>query len=257
MSFVCNSNKHTLFSSLSSQTKLSLSQIKNFYSFFSECNNHNSSDVLTFDEFNRSLGVLRTNHPEGNFIIERLFRVISKNSLNATLSFSNYIHFLNLVNYGSREDKLKHCFRIFDTHNKGHITKADFVKVMFSLCKYVATLTMSQVLINEKELNDVYDDCTSKAGTNANLTYKGFASVIERYPTFLDFYDVFNNTNDANAGVNAKFTKEQVMKFNEVLHSIDVVKNTIVNSQCKGSAVMLVMGKAEASSTFRTTTSTC
>ena len=240
MAFVCSSNKHNLFTSLSSQTQLSVNQIQNVYSFFTKCNNHNNNDVLTFDEFNRSLGVLSSDHHEDMFILQRLFRVISKNASNAKLSFANYVHFLNLVNYGSRDDKLKHCFKIFDINNKGCITKSDFVKVMFSLCKYIATLTMSQVLINEKELSDVYDEYTFKAGTNMNLTYKGFTSLTERYPMFLDFYDIFNNTNDMKTDVNVKFKKEQVMKFNEVLHSINAVKNTIVNSQCKASAVTLV-----------------
>ena len=250
MAFVCGSHKHTVFTELSAQTKLSVNQIQNVYAFFIKCNNYNDSDVLTFDEFNRSLGVLscnssgnsntNNNNSDDVFILERLFRVISKNASNKKLSFVNYVHFLNLVNYGSRDDKLKHCFKIFDIDNKGYITKTDFVKVMFSLCKYVATLTMSQVLISENELNDVYDDYTFKAGVNVNLTFKGFVALIERYPMFLDFYDIFNNTNNIKTDINVKFKKEQVMKFNEVLHSINVVKNTIVNSQCKGSAVTLV-----------------
>ena len=243
MAFVCGSHKHTVFTALSAQTKLSVNQIQHVYAFFTKCNNYNDSDVLTFDEFNRSLGVLSCNSSgkcDEVFILERLFRVISKNASNKKLSFVNYVHFLNLVNYGSRDDKLKHCFKIFDIDNKGYITKTDFVKVLFSLCKYVATLTMSQVLISEKELNDVYDDYTFKAGVNVDLTYKGFVSLIERYPMFLDFYDIFNNTNDIKTDINVKFKKEQVMKFNEVLNSINAVKNTIVNSQCKGSAVTLV-----------------
>ena len=133
-------------------TKFSKSQITNFHKYFRKFKiksqkDESHIDLLKEEEFKNSLGVLSTR--ECDYISNRLFHVITGEN-SEYLSFRDYIKYLNLVNYGTREEKLKHCFKFFDIGNKGYITNQDFTNILYNLSKFLSSLTISQILVSEK-----------------------------------------------------------------------------------------------------------
>ena len=159
-----NNNKQNL-DELTKLTNFTSGQITNFRKYFRKCklksdNTNINSDLLNKEEFKNSLGVLSTRSCD--YISNRLFQVISGENSDY-LSFREYILYLDLVNYGSKEDKLKHCFKFFDIGNKGYITNKDFTTILYNLCIFLSSLTISQILINENELSSLYDHYITKA----------------------------------------------------------------------------------------------
>jgi len=59
------------------------------------------------------------------------------------ITFDNYISFMNLLNNGSLEQKLRHSFKFFDVSNKGVILKKDFCIVILKLCEFFSKISMS------------------------------------------------------------------------------------------------------------------
>ena len=234
MSFACGSSQGPSFSDLASKTKLSVAQISNFYSFFKKCSKSND-DTLTCEEFRNSLGVLGSK--QGDFISSRLYQVIS-DPKTKKLTFVNYIMFLNLVNFGTKDEKLSHCFKFFDIDNKGFITNNDFVTIMLKLCEFISSLTVSQVLITQSDLEILYKDFMKKMKLGNKLNMDNFKAIIEKYPSFLDFYDIFNN--NIQTDVNVNFKREQIDRFNELLEIIDELKDHILDAQTKPSSITLV-----------------
>ena len=109
-----NSNKNQNLNELTRLTNFTTEQIENFHKYFRKCkiklnksnseeNNSNQIDVLNKEEFRISLGVLNTKSCD--YISNRLFEVVTGED-NNYLSFREYILYLDLVNYGSKEDKL-------------------------------------------------------------------------------------------------------------------------------------------------------
>ena len=178
---------------LTKLTNFSFGQIANFQKYFRKCksksNSNNNSDLLNKEEFKNSLGVLSTKSCD--YISNRLFQVISGEH-SEYLSFREYILYLDLVNYGSKEDKLKHCFKFFDIGNKGYITNKDFTTILYNLCLFLSSLTISQILINENELSNLYDHYISKVKIE-KLDFPQFKNLLDNFPNFIDFYDIFNN----------------------------------------------------------------
>ena len=234
MSFTCGSSSSPSFTELASKTQLTVPQISNFYNFFKKCGK-SKDDTLTCEEFRNSLGVLGAK--PGDFISTRLYQVISDPKLKK-LTFKNYIMFLNLVNYGTIDDKLAHCFRFFDIENKGYITNSDFTTIMYKLCEFISSLTVSQVLIKKSDLELLFRDFTKKAKLGGRLNLANFKNIIEKYPNFLDFYDIFNN--NIHTDIKLEFKREQIEKFNELLDDIDQLKALIQNSQTKNSSITLI-----------------
>jgi Ca2+-binding EF-hand superfamily protein len=56
---------------------------------------------------------------------------------------------MNIVNYGTFEEKCEHTFRFFDKENKGYITMDDFISVIFSLCEFFSTISSAQSNLNK------------------------------------------------------------------------------------------------------------
>ena len=135
---------------LSSITNFTKSQITNFHKYFRKFKiksqkDESNIDLLKEEEFKNSLGVLSTRECE--YISNRLFHVITGEN-SEYLSFREYILYLNLVNYGTKEDKLKHCFKFFDIGNKGYITNKDFTSILYNLSLFLSSLTISQILFS-------------------------------------------------------------------------------------------------------------
>ena len=159
-----NQNVDQNLDELTKLTNFTFGQINNFRKYFRKCklnsDNNGNSDLLNKQEFKNSLGVLSTKSCD--YISNRLFQVISGEH-SEYLSFREYILYLDLVNYGSKEDKLKHCFKFFDIGNKGYITNKDFTTILYNLSLFLSSLTISQILVSEKELSGLYDYYIKKA----------------------------------------------------------------------------------------------
>ena len=158
---------------LSSITNFTKSQITNFHKYFRKFKiksqkDESNIDLLKEEEFKNSLGVLSTRECE--YISNRLFHVITGEN-SEYLSFREYILYLNLVNYGTKEDKLKHCFKFFDIGNKGYITNKDFTSILYNLSLFLSSLTISQILVSESELSSLYDYYIKKAKISNILKY--------------------------------------------------------------------------------------
>jgi len=240
-----NSNKNQNLNELTRLTNFTLEQIENFHKYFRKCKikvnkpnsedaNNNQIDVLNKEEFKNSLGVLSTKSCD--YISNRLFEVVSGEGSNF-LSFREYILYLDLVNYGSKEDKLKHCFKFFDIGNKGFITNKDFTTIMYNLCLFLSSLTISQILINENELSLFYDHYIAKAKIK-QLDFTHFKELLANFPSFLDFYDIFNN--NIYYEMNFFVKKEEMEKLIEIKNRIFDLKNRINLSQAKCASVSLV-----------------
>ena len=227
-------------------TNFSTEQIENFRKYFHKCKLHSSSnaqqknkndyksDALNKEEFKYSLGVLGTKSCD--YISNRLFEVISTQNTDF-ISFRDYILYLDLVNYGSKENKLKHCFRFFDIGNKGFITNRDFTTIMYNLCIFLSSLTVSQILIGENELSDLYNYYIEKANVD-QLDFSHFKILLNNFPGFLDFYDIFNN--NIYYEMNFFIKKENLDKMIEIKERIFELRNLLANSQLKDSSVSLV-----------------
>ena len=227
---------------LTKLTNFSIGQIYNFHNYFRKCkikssksnNNNSNSDLLSKEEFKNSLGVLSTRSCD--YISNRLFQVISGEN-SEYLSFREYILYLDLVNYGSKEEKLKHCFKFFDLGNKGYITNKDFTNILYNLCLFISSLTISQILINEKEISELYDHYINKAKIQ-QLDFNNFKILLNNFPSFLDFYEIFNN--NIYYEMNFLIKKEQMEKLINIKDKISELKNIINISQLKNSSVSLV-----------------
>ena len=227
---------------LNKLTNFTLGQITSFHKYFRKCklksNKSNSdninSDLLNKEEFKNSLGVLSTKSCD--YISNRLFHVISGEN-SEYISFREYILYLDLVNYGSKEDKLKHCFKLFDIGNKGFITNKDFTNILYNLCLFISSLTISQVLVNETELSGLYDYYINKAKIQ-QLDFSHFKILLDNFPNFLDFYDIFNN--NIYYEMNFMIKKEHMEKLVEIKDKLYELKNILNISQIKNSSVSLV-----------------
>ena len=240
-----NSNKNQNLNELTRLTNFTTEQIENFHKYFRKCkiklnksnseeNNSNQIDVLNKEEFRISLGVLNTKSCD--YISNRLFEVVTGED-NNYLSFREYILYLDLVNYGSKEDKLKHCFKFFDIGNKGFITNKDFTTIIYNLCLFLSSLTISQILINENELSIFYEHYISKAKIK-QLDFPHFKKLLANFPSFLDFYDIFNN--NIYYEMNCFIKREEMEKLIEIKNRILDLKNIINSNQAKTSSVSLV-----------------
>ena len=240
-----NINKNQSLLELTQLTHFSPEQIENFQQYFRDCkmklSKYNSDekynsqiDVLTQEEFKISLGVLSTK--SCGYICDRLFEVVTGEG-KQFLSFREYILYLDLVNYGSGEDKLKHCFKFFDIGKKGYITNKDFTTIILNLSIFLSNLTISQMLINENELSLFYDYYLSKENIKI-LDLEHFEQLLTDYPSFLDFYDIFNNK--IFYEMNFFIRREEMDKLIEIKNKIFELKNIFNQSQVKTSSVSLV-----------------
>ena len=224
---------------LTKLTNFTYGQINNFRKYFRKCklnsdNNNGNSDLLNKEEFKNSLGVLSTKSCD--YISNRLFQVITGEN-REYVSFREYILYLDLVNYGSKEDKLKHCFKFFDLGNKGFITNKDFTTILYNLCLFLSSLTISQILVNETELSVLYDYYISKAHIQ-QLDFSHFKILLDNFPSFLDFYDIFNN--NIYYEMNFFIKKEQMEKLIGIKDKLNELKYNLNTSQIKNSSVSLV-----------------
>ena len=220
-------------------TSFSKNQIINFHKYFRKFKlksqkDESNIDLLKSEEFKNSLGVLSTR--ECDYISNRLFHVITGEN-NEYISFRDYILFLNLVNYGTKEEKLKHCFKFFDIGNKGYITNKDFTEILYNMSLFLSSLTISQILVNEKELSYLYDYYINKAKIQ-QLDFKNFKILIENFPSFLDFYDIFNN--NIYYDMNFFIKKEQVENLMDIKEKLYEIKDLIHMSEIRPSSISLV-----------------
>ena len=233
-----NQNVDQNLDELTKLTNFTFGQINNFRKYFRKCklnsDNNGNSDLLNKQEFKNSLGVLSTKSCD--YISNRLFQVITGEN-REYLSFREYILYLDLVNYGSKEDKLKHCFKFFDIGNKGFITNKDFTTILYNLCLFLSSLTISQILVNENELSLLYDHYISKARIQ-QLDFPHFKILLDNFPSFLDFYDIFNN--NIYYEMNFLIKKEQMEKLISIKDKLYELKYILNTSQIKNSSVSLV-----------------
>ena len=234
-----NNNNQNL-DELTKLTNFTPGQIANFHKYFRKCklktsnSNNKNIDLLNKEEFKNSLGVLSTKSCD--YISNRLFQVIVGEN-NNYLSFREYILYLDLVNYGSKEDKLKHCFKFFDIGNKGFITNKDFTTILYNLCLFISSLTISQILVNESELSALYQHYITKSKIQ-QLDFFHFKILLDNFPHFLDFYDIFNN--NIYYEMNFLIKKEQMEQLISIKDKIFELRNIMNISQLKSSSVSLV-----------------
>ena len=234
-----NNNNQNL-DELTKLTNFTPGQIANFHKYFRKCklktsnSNNKNIDLLNKEEFKNSLGVLSTKSCD--YISNRLFQVIVGEN-NNYLSFREYILYLDLVNYGSKEDKLKHCFKFFDIGNKGFITNKDFTTILYNLCLFISSLTISQILVNESELSALYQHYITKSKIQ-QLDFFHFKILLDNFPHFLDFYDIFNN--NIYYEMNFLIKKEQMEQLIAIKDKIFELRNIMNISQLKSSSVSLV-----------------
>jgi Ca2+-binding EF-hand superfamily protein len=233
-----NQNLDLNLDELTKLTNFTFGQINNFRKYFRKCklnsDSNGNSDLLNKQEFKNSLGVLSTRSCD--YISNRLFQVITGEN-REYLSFREYILYLDLVNYGSKDDKLKHCFKFFDIGNKGFITNKDFTTILYNLCLFLSSLTISQILVNENELSLLYDHYISKARIQ-QLDFPHFKILLDNFPSFLDFYDIFNN--NIYYEMNFLIKKEQMEKLISIKDKLYELKYILNTSQIKNSSVSLV-----------------
>ena len=224
---------------LSVITKFTKAQIANFHKYFRKFKlksqkDEKHIDLLKEEEFKNSLGVLSTR--ECDYISNRLFHVITGEN-SEYLSFKEYILYLNLVNNGTRDEKLKHCFKFFDIGNKGYITNQDFTSILYNLSLFLSSLTISQILVSENELSNLYDYYINKAKIQ-QLDFPNFKLLLQNFPNFLDFYDIFNN--NIYYDMNFFIKKEEVEKLITVKEKLYELKNLVNMSEIKPSSISLV-----------------
>ena len=224
---------------LSVITKFTKRQIANFHKYFRKFKlksqkDEKHIDLLKEEEFKNSLGVFSTR--ECDYISNRLFHVITGEN-SEYLSFKEYILYLNLVNNGTRDEKLKHCFKFFDIGNKGYITNQDFTSILYNLSLFLSSLTISQILVSENELSNLYDYYINKAKIQ-QLDFPNFKLLLQNFPNFLDFYDIFNN--NIYYDMNFFIKKEEVEKLITVKEKLYELKNLVNMSEIKPSSISLV-----------------
>lgn len=183
----CTSNSAN-FSHFTKTTKFKESQIKNFYLYFKKYAKE-TPNKLNYSEFKSSLGILGSK--SNDFICIRLFDMLS-DKISQKLSFASYLKFMNLVNYGTIEEKIGHSFKFFDLDGKGYISKTDFRKTILSLCEYFSSVSSSQMKIREEDIDIIFDDMLAKS-ESLKLNLEAFMKVSNSHPEILDFFDIFNN----------------------------------------------------------------
>lgn len=197
----CSSLKKVYFSQFLTTTSFKLDQIKNIYEYF--CRYSKDSLTLNLKEFRMSLGVLGAKSCD--FIFRRIFELIDDNknmkvkkNLNK-ISFDNYIQFLNLVNYGTNEQKLAHSFKFFDLKKKGFIDVDDFRTVIYYICEFFSIVSTTPSKITPKivkvrnvDIENVFKDILKKC-EKKRIDFESFLKMNNQFPELIDFFDIFNN----------------------------------------------------------------
>ena len=98
-------------------------------------------------------------------------------------------------------------------------------------------MTISQILINESELSALYDYYISKTKIQ-QLDFIHFRILLDNFPSFLDFYDIFNN--NIYYEMNFLIKKEQMEKLVGIKDKLYDLKYILNTSQIKNSCVSLV-----------------
>lgn len=146
---------------------------------------------------------------------------------------------MNLVNYGTLEEKCKHSFSFFDIRNKGIIEKEDFRTTILSLCEFFSSVSISQckifvklVKIREQDIELIYDQILEKT-ENGILDLNAYINVSANYPEILDFFDIFNNKIMQSFTIKtAKTTLKKVDNLSSSLKlMLDRLKNPMPNKE--------------------------
>ena len=131
---------------------------------------------------------------------------------------------------------MKHCFKFFDIGKKGYITNKDFTTILYNLSLFLSSLTISQNLVSESELSALYDYYINKAKIQ-QLDFTNFKILLQNFPNFLDFYDIFNN--NIYYEMNFFIKKEQVENLISIKEKLYEIKNSLNMSEIRPSSVTL------------------
>lgn len=167
--------------------KFNQNQIRNFYTYFKKFSS--GLDTMRYEEFRNSLGVIGYNC--GEFICHRLFDLI-KHPKDNVLTFENYLKFLNLVNNGTAEEKLKHSFRFMDVENKGFVDKENFKKTVFALCEFFEKVSQTQSKLKHEDIDFIFKEILIKTERSI-LDFQEYVQLVSNYPEIFDFFDIFNS----------------------------------------------------------------
>ena len=120
---------------------------------------------------------------------------------------------------------------------QGYITNKDFTTILYNLSQFLSSLTISQILVSESELSALYDYYINKAKIQ-QLDFANFKILLQNFPHFLDFYDIFNN--NIYYEMNFFIKKEQVENLITIKEKLYDLKNILNMSELKPASVSLV-----------------
>ncbi len=175
------------FTKYLSTVKFNQNQIRNFHTYFKKFSS--GLETMRYEEFRNSLGIIGNNC--GEFICRRLFDLIKHHKDNV-LTFENYLKFLNLVNNGTVEEKLRHSFKFMDVENKGFVDKENFKKTVFALCEFFEKVSQTQSKLKHEDIDFIFKEILLKTERSI-LDFQEYVQLVSNYPEIFDFFDIFNS----------------------------------------------------------------
>lgn len=239
----CNSAQSSFyFNDLVKETKFISRQLRSIYQHFCRFS-HSKPNLLNFVEFKECCGIFGKSSKD--FICKRLMTLISNFNSEVVpegyVSFSSYVKFLNLINYGTTEEKLRHTFSFMDLKKTGYIDKEDFVTVLYSICDFVSTVSNSKLNTSEQNIETLFDDLLqrySSGKVNQTLNFQTFSQIFSSSTDEFDLFNIFYNKFEEESKVILK--RDQVMILEKCDAELKMIEDELRNPQANNSNAKIV-----------------
>ncbi|XP_067938992.1 hippocalcin-like protein 1 [Watersipora subatra] len=130
------------------------------------------------------------NFPDGDAskFASHVFRTFDKDD-SGSIDFKEFVIGLSITRRGTRKQKLKWAFNLYDSDKDGYITKQEMINIVKSIEK----MTGESGDISKGKIKEVFS--TLDADSDGRLTFDEFSSGAESFPKIVDMLGVDENRN--------------------------------------------------------------
>jgi len=153
--------------------------------------------VINQKNFRKVFGEIGTATNEN--LVERLFKYFDKDK-SGSIDFSEFCLSMAIILKGSKEEKLKVCFSLFDENHDGRITKDELKNVLkmqlssISLIDQLGDEDAKSKDINPKEIESLANEAFTKydADKNGVITFEEFTQWAKEHEKLVDILDIMD-----------------------------------------------------------------
>ncbi|CAD8064266.1 unnamed protein product [Paramecium sonneborni] len=146
------------------------------------CGMSNNGEV-NYKQFQNTMGILGMDH--ATFLLDRIFNVISEGK--KVFSLDQYIKYLQLVMFGSEQQKAQLSFAFIDLSRKGYIEYKEFQSMLLDLTMFWNQITGSRVTPRQSYIGNLWDQFECE-----RLDFTLFYQKYELMQESIDWFEYFN-----------------------------------------------------------------